>query len=147
MFAKLLFFFLNRRVVIAVVVALKALSQRYDKYLCHLYRELPSLPGERIPTELSLASPVISVAWLKIISVIMKNHGGSIQKKYWQHFHMILFIFQHEDTTRKFVSLLQIALKLIDATKTAQTRGAARGDIFARHLAAHQRIWNWRANS
>ena len=22
------------------------------------------------------------------------------------------------------------------------TRGAARGDIFARHLAAHQRIWN-----
>ena len=82
MFAKLLFFFLNRRVVIAVVVALKALSQRYDKYLCHLYRELPSLPGERIPTELSLASPVISVAWLKIISVIMKNHGGSIQKKY-----------------------------------------------------------------
>ena len=24
----------------------------------------------------------------------------------------------------------------------AITRGAARGDIFARHLAAHQRIWN-----
>ena len=28
-----------------------------------------------------------------------------------------------------------------------ESRGAARGDIFARHLAAHQRIWNWRANS
>ena len=53
----------NWRVVIAVVVALKAPSQRYDKYLCHLYRELPSLPGERIPTELSLASPVIKGTW------------------------------------------------------------------------------------
>ena len=26
--------------------------------------------------------------------------------------------------------------------KKSVLRGAARGDIFARHLAAHQRIWN-----
>ena len=57
----------------------------------------------------------------------MKNHGGSIQKKYWQHFHMMLFIFQHEDTTRKFVSLRQIALKLSDATKTAQKMASVNG--------------------
>ena len=64
MLAKLLFFFLNRRVVIVVVVALKAPSQPYDEYVCHLHREIPPpLPGERIPTELSLASPVISGAW------------------------------------------------------------------------------------
>ena len=64
MFAKLLFFFLNRRVVIVVVVALKAPLQPYDEYVCHLHREIsPPLPGERIPTELSLASPVISGAW------------------------------------------------------------------------------------
>ena len=47
-----------------VVVALKAPSQPYDEYVCHLHREIPPpLPGERIPTELSLASPVISGAW------------------------------------------------------------------------------------
>ena len=65
MLAKLLFFFLNRRVVIVVVVALKAPSQPYDEYGCHLHREIPPppLPGERIPTELSLACPVISGAW------------------------------------------------------------------------------------
>ena len=66
MFAKLLYFFLNRRVVIVVVVALKAPSQPYDEYVCHLHREIPpppSLPGERIPTELSLASPVIGGVW------------------------------------------------------------------------------------
>lgn len=65
MFAKLLYFFLNRRLVIVVVVALKAPSQPYDEYVCHLHREIspPPLPGERIPTELSLASPVISGAW------------------------------------------------------------------------------------
>ena len=65
MLAKLLFF-LNQRVVIVVVVALKAPSQPYDEYVCHLHREIfppPPLPGERIQTELSLASPVISGAW------------------------------------------------------------------------------------
>ena len=35
-------------------------------------------------------------------------------------------------------NLLRIPIVLI----TALPRGAARGDIFARHLAAHQRIWN-----
>ena len=56
----------------------------------------------------------------------MKN-SGFIQKKYWQHFRMILFIFQHEDTIRKFVSLRQIALKLSDATKTAQKMASVNG--------------------
>ena len=40
---------------------------------------------------------------------------------------MILFIFQHEETTRKFVSLRQIALKLSDATKTAQKMASVNG--------------------
>ena len=35
-----------------------------------------------------------------------------------------------------------LATNVIHCFYHVSTRGAARGDIFARHLAAHQRIWN-----
>ena len=40
---------------------------------------------------------------------------------------------------RFLISISAVILKLMLG---CGTRGAARGDIFARHLAAHQRIWN-----
>ena len=86
-----------------------------------------SPPSPRSEYRRSSLLPVrSSVVPGKKISVTMKN-SGFIQKKYWQHFRMMLFIFQHEDTTRKFVSLRQIALKLSDATKTAQKMASVNG--------------------
>ena len=38
-------------------------------------------------------------------------------------------------------SIVQAFEGMVDGSPVV-TRGAARGDIFARHLAAHQRIWN-----
>ena len=84
MFAKLLFFFLNRRVVFVVVVALKAPSQPYDEYVCHLHREIPPppVPPRGANTDGTLACQSGHQRCLvKMILMTMKN-SGSIQKKY-----------------------------------------------------------------
>ena len=67
-----------------VVVALKAPSQPYDEYVCHLHREIPPppVPPRGANTDGTLACQSGHQRCLvKMISMTMKN-SGSIQKKY-----------------------------------------------------------------
>ena len=53
----------------------------------------------------------------------------------------LLFTIKHLYILQPNRQRLPLALETYGKLKE-QSRGAASGDIFARHLAAHQRIWN-----
>ena len=80
---KIAVFLFKPRVVIVVVVALKAPSQPYDEDVCHLHREIPPpVPPRGANTDGTLACQSGHQRCLvKMISMTMKN-SGSIQKKY-----------------------------------------------------------------
>ena len=54
----------------------------------------------------------------------------------------LLFTIKHLYILQPNRQRLPLALETSGKLKEQFTRGAASGDIFARHLAAHQRIWN-----
>ena len=54
----------------------------------------------------------------------------------------LLFTIKHLYILQPNRQRLPLALETYGKLKEHFTQGAASGDIFARHLAAHQRIWN-----